>query len=64
MGVQLAKAYGAGVVATSTSGAENIAFCKSLGSVIVSVIRVLHTRGLLSGFRMLLGLLGLELSHA
>ena len=32
IGVQLAKALGAGTVITSTSGAANIAFAKSLGA--------------------------------
>ena len=32
IGIQLAKAFGAGHVITSTSGATNIAFAKSLGA--------------------------------
>jgi len=39
IGVQLAKAYGAGIVATATSGADNIAFCKVGGCVDLCVQR-------------------------
>ena len=35
IGIQLAKAFGAGTIATATSGNENIAFVKSLGADIV-----------------------------
>ena len=32
MAIQIAKAYGAATIVTSTSGADNIAFVKSLGA--------------------------------
>lgn len=53
-GVQLAKVYGAGVIATATSGAENIAFCKSLGADIVTDYKVCVTTCLYAFYEIVL----------